>query len=174
MQKSASAPSGSFPANASSSVSASGSISLVGVDREKLPIGVSRLVASRMRLDATLAPSMLELRMNTRNLVNEMKYNGGKIVSHQFALMRPRRNTKWEKPKDIKEQSIRDKELRRLQKKVSRSLTLKKKQEALDAEEASHKELLEKSPKSVSSKAIPGTSHHKVVEEQSPKSGRAS
>jgi len=58
-------------------------------------------MASRMRLDATLAPSTLDLRMNRRNLLNEMKLNGGKIISNQFALMRPRRRTQLEKPRGL-------------------------------------------------------------------------
>jgi Ca2+-binding EF-hand superfamily protein len=113
MQKSASAPAFPFLPSASKS---SSSICLSGVERERLPIGVKPLVASRMRLDATISPAMLELRMNTRNLVNEMKYNGGKIVSHQFSLMKPRRNQKWEKPKDISK----NKEMEKLQRRMGR------------------------------------------------------
>lgn len=128
MQKSASAPSGSFPG--STKTSANNSISLANVPRHHLPIGVSPLVASRMRLDATISPAMLDLRMNTRNLINEMQYNGGKIVSHQFALMRPRRNEKREKPKDLGK----SKAIRKLQKRVKTSEDLRMKSQALKEE----------------------------------------
>lgn len=119
MQRSSSAPSGRLPPTGLNGTS--NSISLANVDRESLPIGVSRLTASRMRLDASMAPAMLGMRMNTRNLVNEMQYNGGKIVSHQFALMRPRKNQRFEKPKDLKADQERNKALKKLSRKVSRA-----------------------------------------------------
>jgi hypothetical protein len=78
-----------------------------------------------MRLDAaSMSPAMLDLRMNTRNLVNEMKYNGGKIVSHQFALMKPRpKQGARQKPQELNE--LRNK-VKSLEKKVSRKQTHRK------------------------------------------------
>jgi len=138
MHKSASAPSANFAPFGSQQTSSS--LSLANVERDKLPIGVSRLVASRMRLDATLAPSMLGLRMNTQNLINEMQYNGGKIVSHQFALMRPRRNTRWEKPKEMtRDGKGREKEIKRLHRKINRENTQRMAHEKEVAEEAAYK-----------------------------------
>lgn len=72
-------------------------------ERELLPVEVSYLVAKRMRIDATLSPSILDLRMNPQNLVNEMRYNKGKIYSQQFALMKPRRKQVWEKKEKLRE-----------------------------------------------------------------------
>jgi len=72
------------------------SIDLSTVDREQLPVGVSRMQASRMHLDVKGSPAMLDLRMNYRNLLNEMHNNGGRIVSHQFALMKPRKKISLE------------------------------------------------------------------------------
>jgi len=77
------------------------SLDLASVEREQLPIGVSTVVASRMRLDATGAPAFLNMRMNYRNLLNEMTLNGGRIVSHQYALMKPRPKSTWERPTTI-------------------------------------------------------------------------
>merc|ERR1719282_2314024 len=48
-----------------------------------------------------MAPATLGLRMNYQNLVNEMKYHKGRVVSHQFALMQPRRKLILEKPRDL-------------------------------------------------------------------------
>jgi len=48
-----------------------------------------------MRLDATLNPSLLSLRMNNQNLRNERLIYKGETVSDQFALMRPRRKAIW-------------------------------------------------------------------------------
>jgi len=82
--------------------SASSSLDLSSVtDRSQLPIGVSKVVAARMRIDAELNPAMLEMRMNYRNLVNELQVHKGKLVSHQFALMKPRPKQVWSKPKEL-------------------------------------------------------------------------
>jgi len=77
------------------------SIDLSSVDRESLPIGVSSVVASRMRLDAMGSPALLSMRMNYRNLLNEMTLNQGRIVSHQYALMKPRPKSNWQRPTTI-------------------------------------------------------------------------
>eukprot|EP00401_Gymnodinium_catenatum_P025059 CAMPEP_0117548830 /NCGR_PEP_ID=MMETSP0784-20121206/47851_1 /TAXON_ID=39447 /ORGANISM="" /LENGTH=790 /DNA_ID=CAMNT_0005345797 /DNA_START=60 /DNA_END=2429 /DNA_ORIENTATION=+ len=53
-------------------------------------IGVNSTMASRMRLDATLNPHTMALRMNNQNLRNELILHKGKIVSNQIALMRTR------------------------------------------------------------------------------------
>lgn len=75
--------------------------------------------------------------MNTRNLVNEMKYNNGKIVSHQFALMRPRKNQRFEKPKDLDGEKV-SKEMRKLERKVSRRDTEKQRRSQILQSEAVH------------------------------------
>jgi len=77
------------------------SLDLSDVSREDLPIGVPKVMASRMRLDAESAPALLDLRMNYRNLLNEFTQHKGKIVSHQYALMKPRRKSVWEMPKQL-------------------------------------------------------------------------
>lgn len=77
------------------------SIDLSTVDRESLPIGVSRTFGSRMKLDARGAPALLELRMNYRNLLNEFQVHDGKLVSNQFALLRPRPKATLQKPKAL-------------------------------------------------------------------------
>eukprot|EP00931_Biecheleriopsis_adriatica_P048014 TRINITY_DN27726_c0_g1_i1.p1 TRINITY_DN27726_c0_g1~~TRINITY_DN27726_c0_g1_i1.p1 ORF type:complete len:811 (+),score=195.75 TRINITY_DN27726_c0_g1_i1:85-2517(+) len=77
------------------------SIDLSAVEPETLPIEVTRVYGSRMRLDASLSPAFLDLRMNYRNLLNEFQVHKGKIVSNQFSLMRPRRKAHLEKPKDL-------------------------------------------------------------------------
>jgi len=74
---------------------------LTDAERGSLPLGVPDLMASRMRHDATLAPSMLDLRMNRQNLLNEMKLHQGRIVSNQFALMRPRRKPTAQRPQEL-------------------------------------------------------------------------
>mmetsp|Transcript_54024 Transcript_54024/g.167653 ORF Transcript_54024/g.167653 Transcript_54024/m.167653 type:complete len:156 (+) Transcript_54024:40-507(+) len=50
-------------------------------------VSLSRHVISRMRLDTTLAPSQLALRINRQNLVNEMLSHDGKALSSQLMLM---------------------------------------------------------------------------------------
>mmetsp|Transcript_16148 Transcript_16148/g.34921 ORF Transcript_16148/g.34921 Transcript_16148/m.34921 type:complete len:825 (+) Transcript_16148:59-2533(+) len=76
-------------------------IDLSTVSRDALPVGVSSMQASRMRLDCRGAPAMLDMRLNYRNLLNEMSLNGGRIVSHQYALMKPRPRAVWQKPKKL-------------------------------------------------------------------------
>jgi len=128
MKKSASSSAAPSLATVSYGNSPNGSHSTTSLEMPKkgklVPVGVSPLVASRMRLDATMAPSLLNLRMNPANLINEMRYNGGKIVSHQFALMKPRRKQVWEKPAQLsaQEQNV-SKTLRKLQRKVARRET---------------------------------------------------
>eukprot|EP00927_Polykrikos_kofoidii_P059487 TRINITY_DN54638_c0_g1_i1.p1 TRINITY_DN54638_c0_g1~~TRINITY_DN54638_c0_g1_i1.p1 ORF type:complete len:853 (-),score=201.59 TRINITY_DN54638_c0_g1_i1:33-2591(-) len=92
--------SGSACAYDTSMLNASLDLSTVA-DRSRLPIGVGRDMASRMRLDATMNPLMLDMRMNNQNLKKELDVQRGKIVSHQFALMRPRQRATIQKPKDL-------------------------------------------------------------------------
>eukprot|EP00440_Ansanella_granifera_P004990 gb/GFBE01005410.1/.p1 GENE.gb/GFBE01005410.1/~~gb/GFBE01005410.1/.p1 ORF type:complete len:817 (+),score=224.13 gb/GFBE01005410.1/:1-2451(+) len=80
---------------------ASSSIDLSTVDRESLPVGVTRVYGMRMKLDAMGSPAFLDLRMNYRNLLNEYQVHEGKIVSNQFALLKPRRRAQLERPKDL-------------------------------------------------------------------------
>lgn len=54
-----------------------------------------------MQHDATLSPAMLDLRMNYRNILKELQQYDGRLVSHQFALMQPRRRNIWEQPKGL-------------------------------------------------------------------------
>jgi len=54
-----------------------------------------------MRLDSHCAPSLLNLRMNYRNIVNEMTLHNGQMVSHQFFVMRPRRKNAWSRPRSL-------------------------------------------------------------------------
>jgi len=77
------------------------SIDMSTVEREKLPMGVTRVYGSRMKLDATLSPAFLEMRMNYRNLLNEYQVHKGALVSQQYSLMKPRRNVNLEKPKEL-------------------------------------------------------------------------
>jgi len=44
---------------------------------------------------------LLDLRMNYRNLLNEMNLHGGRLVSHQYALMKPRRKNTFQRPKEL-------------------------------------------------------------------------
>jgi len=106
MNRSASGPSLSAggKSNPGSTMMASqnfSSIDLSTVDRESLPVGVTRIYGNRMKLDARSAPAMIDLRMNYRNLLNEFKIHNGKIVSNQFALMKPRRKGTLGKPKAL-------------------------------------------------------------------------
>jgi len=65
-----------------------------------LPKGVSQSIAMRMSYDAAyLSPGILDLRLNYRNLMNEMAQNKGQMVSHQFAMMRPRRRPAYKPPR---------------------------------------------------------------------------
>jgi len=103
MNRSVSGP--SFSTNSKSNFASlsqnTSSIDLSTVDRESLPIGVSRTFGSRMKLDARGAPALLELRMNYRNLLNEFQVHDGKLVSNQFALLRPRPKATLQKPKAL-------------------------------------------------------------------------
>lgn len=103
MNRSISGP--SFSTNSKSNFASrsqnTSSIDLSTVDRESLPIGVSRTFGSRMKLDARGAPALLELRMNYRNLLNEFQVHDGKLVSNQFALLRPRPKATLQKPKAL-------------------------------------------------------------------------
>eukprot|EP00435_Cladocopium_sp_Y103_P000367 s1066_g1.t1 len=103
MNRSVSGP--SFSTNSKSHLTSlsqnTSSIDLSTVDRESLPIGVSRTFGSRMKLDARGAPALLELRMNYRNLLNEFQVHDGKLVSNQFALLRPRPKATLQKPKAL-------------------------------------------------------------------------
>lgn len=102
MNRSVSGP--SFSTNSRSQLaswSQNASIDLSTVDRESLPIGVSKSFGSRMKLDARGSPALLELRMNYRNLLNEFKVHDGKLVSNQFALLRPRPKATLQKPKAL-------------------------------------------------------------------------
>eukprot|EP00930_Biecheleria_cincta_P098042 TRINITY_DN89729_c0_g1_i1.p1 TRINITY_DN89729_c0_g1~~TRINITY_DN89729_c0_g1_i1.p1 ORF type:complete len:842 (-),score=191.21 TRINITY_DN89729_c0_g1_i1:301-2733(-) len=84
-----------------SKMTSSSSIDLSTVDRDQLPLGVTRVYGMRMKLDASLNPAFLDMRMNYRNLLNEYQVQQGKLVSNQFALMKPRRKTNLEKPKEL-------------------------------------------------------------------------
>eukprot|EP00928_Gymnodinium_smaydae_P010582 TRINITY_DN13988_c0_g1_i1.p1 TRINITY_DN13988_c0_g1~~TRINITY_DN13988_c0_g1_i1.p1 ORF type:complete len:884 (+),score=226.78 TRINITY_DN13988_c0_g1_i1:86-2653(+) len=101
------------------------------VDRSQLPMGVSSSMASRMRLDAKMNPNMLNMRMNNQNLKNEFLVHNGKIVSNQFALMKPRPapglRPKLEPPSCLSMEQI---------KRIERRLLLAKKREAQQAQEA--------------------------------------
>jgi len=52
-------------------------------------------VEKRLHLDAMLAPSTTDLRINRINLVNEVKVHGGKVISSKIAGLRPRRKPAW-------------------------------------------------------------------------------
>lgn len=47
------------------------------------------------------SPAFLDMRLNYRNLLNEMESHGGRIVSHQYALMKPRPRSVWQRPKAL-------------------------------------------------------------------------
>lgn len=65
----------------------------VVVQEQDLLATLPRTVARRMRLDATLAPSMVALRINHGNLINEMKLNHGKVlVTHLPRLQTQKRS----------------------------------------------------------------------------------
>mmetsp|Transcript_135268 Transcript_135268/g.320626 ORF Transcript_135268/g.320626 Transcript_135268/m.320626 type:complete len:803 (+) Transcript_135268:98-2506(+) len=103
MNRSISGPSLSAgKSNLGSSLSQNAStIDLSTVDRESLPLGVTRLYGKRMKLDVRSNPAMIDLRMNYRNLLNEFKVHHGKIVSNQFVLMKPRPKAALNKPKAL-------------------------------------------------------------------------
>lgn len=103
MNRSISGPSLSAgKSNLGSSLSQNAStIDLSTVDRESLPLGVTRLYGKRMKLDVRSNPAMIDLRMNYRNLLNEFKVHNGKIVSNQFVLMKPRPKAALNKPKAL-------------------------------------------------------------------------
>ncbi|OLP82443.1 hypothetical protein AK812_SmicGene36900 [Symbiodinium microadriaticum] len=120
---------GTGKSNLGSSLSQNAStpmIDLSTVDRESLPLGVTRLYGKRMKLDVRSNPAMIDLRMNYRNLLNEFKVHNGKIVSNQtpvqllktpkgrgalqgishqadawFVLMKPRPKAALNKPKAL-------------------------------------------------------------------------
>jgi len=103
MNRSISGPSLSTgKSNLGSSLSQNAStLDLSTVDRESLPLGVTRLYGKRMKLDVRSNPAMIDLRMNYRNLLNEFKVHNGKIVSNQFVLMKPRPKAALNKPKAL-------------------------------------------------------------------------
>jgi len=110
------------------------------------PTGMSTAMKSRMRLDATCNPHMIALRMNNQNLKNEMMLHRGKIVSNQFALMKPRPKT-TAKPKVLVELPVHMDKTK--QDKMAKVAEMKEKDEAIEREAAAalEKALAASSPK---------------------------
>jgi len=63
----------------------------------RAPPGVSKAMARRLKLDATMSPSVLALRMNHRNIINEMRVNNGNMLSSKFQVLKPRRKLQHQK-----------------------------------------------------------------------------
>lgn len=55
--------------------------------------GVTRTVALRLKHDSMMSPSVLALRVNRQNIVNEMRLHNGKALATQLVLKKPRRRT---------------------------------------------------------------------------------
>jgi Ca2+-binding EF-hand superfamily protein len=55
--------------------------------------GVSRAMALRLKHDAMMSPSVLALRVNRQNIVNEMRQHNGKAFATKLVLKKPRRRT---------------------------------------------------------------------------------
>eukprot|EP00933_Yihiella_yeosuensis_P027380 TRINITY_DN21269_c0_g1_i1.p1 TRINITY_DN21269_c0_g1~~TRINITY_DN21269_c0_g1_i1.p1 ORF type:complete len:811 (-),score=205.56 TRINITY_DN21269_c0_g1_i1:202-2634(-) len=68
---------------------------------EYIPGGVTRIYGKRMQMDAKGSPAFLHMRMNYRNMLNEYNLHGGKLVSNQYALMKPRLRASLGKPKEL-------------------------------------------------------------------------
>mmetsp|Transcript_58760 Transcript_58760/g.137164 ORF Transcript_58760/g.137164 Transcript_58760/m.137164 type:complete len:895 (+) Transcript_58760:110-2794(+) len=64
--------------------------------------GLSKAVNARLKLDATLSPSLTSLRFNPQNLRNEARVHQGEYISVQMLRHRPRRHPAWAGPQEVK------------------------------------------------------------------------
>eukprot|EP00929_Paragymnodinium_shiwhaense_P112861 TRINITY_DN81127_c0_g1_i1.p1 TRINITY_DN81127_c0_g1~~TRINITY_DN81127_c0_g1_i1.p1 ORF type:complete len:871 (-),score=299.74 TRINITY_DN81127_c0_g1_i1:41-2653(-) len=99
----------------------SGEVVLSMLERQPLPSPMTRTMSSRMRLDATMNPNMLHLRMNNQNILKELLLHKGQMVSNQYSLMKPRRKATSQKPQELELPSFCSKAFaKKMQKKLAK------------------------------------------------------